>query len=340
MCQGYNYRNFIFYLDNKLLVLHTHVVRNTIHYHVLAELEKEPSGLSTDQLFLLVNKNHFVENKQVSEKSIQRALKFLNENISIQKKPRCHALAIGSYKESLSRLLHKNLLEQKNWKKCTYGSIHPNQILSVLLKLRHPVNEILNYIKYILQNQKIKFTYKPTTELTLKRLEHAKYKPPMGYAKNTFPVTMLPRLLVFAGSHVTLLGEAELKDNLCLRQYEIHAISKIKILSKQAPRLVVDAEKIYNHSLEIWAGDKIYEVRLREYDVTGHPACEYSHKVNGVEEIISKLESQSGALKMVNPPEAIVSAARERGIDDKKLFDFEKNIKKDKTLSFDKNGIV
>ena len=60
-------------------------MRNTIHYHILAELEKEPGGLSTDRLFLLINKNHFVENKEVSEKSIQRALKFLNENISIQK---------------------------------------------------------------------------------------------------------------------------------------------------------------------------------------------------------------------------------------------------------------
>ena len=39
---------------------------------------------------------------------------------------------------------------------------------------------------------------------------------------------------------------------------------------------------------------------------------------------------QVGALEMVNLPEAIVSAARERGVDDKKIFDFEKNIKKDK----------
>ena len=153
---------------------------------------------------------------------------------------------------------------------------------------------------------------------------------PKGTPKGCMVVVMLPRLLVFGGEEMVILGERYLQANEKprLRQYALPGICNIRrpIKSDLPLRLenrkieksiAFDPDILYQHSLYLWQGGQTHQITLEEHNPGTPNAPRLINKtVNGEEEILSHVAASLSKIKIVNPPLLIEQKAREYGLSD------------------------
>ena len=294
---------------------------------LLHELESVKDGLGTDQLQARLGAAGF---NPRDKRTLQRALTdFRKRKITLAKKGRRYLLQSSG--ENSGRLLTflRDLLIDKEYAHIFYGDIAIDRGKAYFADRADLVHLFYLLIQAIREGKLLTFDYTPHAYATLRETD-ARSQQGVTPAK-VRPVRLLPRYIIASGNSFLVLGESfeklsfnknHYKKPVC-RQYELRGVANLMLGEACAPQLDIDPHELYRDSVHVWVGGDEYNIEVEELWLGDNKVRRKKLKVNGEDEILSLVAASLGKMRILNPPDALVSRVDEIGLPRSLMFRYE-----------------
>jgi hypothetical protein len=294
----------------------------------LKQIENSPEGITTDELHSRLGNAGY---QPPHKRTVQRDLEdFRKRGLKFTRKARRYSLKLDDNNLRVFLEFLREISLDSSYQKYFYGELSVRHGVNYFSGRPGTITLFYDSIQAIMQRHILNYDYTPQTDVTLLRMKvRSQFKRTQG---SKIPVRMLPHFLVMAGESFMLLGEYYEKLSFNKghfarpkeRQYEFRGISDLSAAEVARPQLTIDPYQRYQNSLQIWVGGKEHDIVLEEVYFTGKPAVRKMRKVNGENEILSHVAASLGRLRVVNPPQELITRAEEIGLPQDLIFRYEK----------------
>jgi hypothetical protein len=287
-----------------------------IQFLALRLLEKE--ALTADQLWLKAS--GLGPSRDI--KTFRRALEDLEDfGVPIKKERTLFSIEPGpALCSGMLAFLRRAIDEHAAWRTVCRGDFDKQAISTMLAEKPRPVDLMWTLLDSSVNARRIEFLYEPQHVGTRENLKLVKSAFKIGTPPDRLPVSMIPHNLVFYGTHFLVLGESMIGSELQVRQYEVAGISEVTVRGMEQKQLQINPAELYEHSLRIWVGGNIHEVKL--IDVTDSGERTQTLKVNGEDEILSYVLGSLGRFRIIDPPDEVRRRAEQLGLPEDMVFRF------------------